>query len=112
MLKHFGVFTGGESKILLDARDSKIDVNVIHKMRFFRDTTDMIYKHRSEHQIAPSENPSSDPTTQQHSSFSAKSLSCDFIPSNQMVMDELFSLRDYITTRMDALDFANQQAHT
>ncbi|KAF1888988.1 hypothetical protein Lal_00039643 [Lupinus albus] len=31
------------------------------------------------------------------------------IPSNQMIMDELFSLQGYISTRMDALDAQNQQ---
>ncbi|KAF1891468.1 hypothetical protein Lal_00039598 [Lupinus albus] len=58
ILEHFGVSTAGESKIILNVRDSKIDVD---------------------------------------------------IPTNQMIMDELFSLRGYISTRMDSLDSQNQQ---
>ncbi|KAF1862325.1 hypothetical protein Lal_00026853 [Lupinus albus] len=44
---------------------------------------------------APSENPSADPPTQQRSSFHAQSSSSASMPSNQMVMNELFSLRGY-----------------
>ncbi|KAF1872171.1 hypothetical protein Lal_00033825 [Lupinus albus] len=33
------------------------------------------------------------------------------MPSNQMIMDELVSLRGYITTRMDVFDTQNQQIH-
>ncbi|KAF1891560.1 hypothetical protein Lal_00015159 [Lupinus albus] len=44
ILEHFCVSTAGESKITLNARDSKIDVDVIHKMSFFRDLTDRVYK--------------------------------------------------------------------
>ncbi|KAF1881642.1 hypothetical protein Lal_00039859 [Lupinus albus] len=47
ILEHFGVYIVGESKILFDDGDSKIDVDVIHKIGFFRDPTDMIYKHHS-----------------------------------------------------------------
>ncbi|KAF1894411.1 hypothetical protein Lal_00027108 [Lupinus albus] len=34
ILEHFGVSMAGESKITLNARGSKIDVDVIHKMGF------------------------------------------------------------------------------
>ncbi|KAF1879874.1 hypothetical protein Lal_00014174 [Lupinus albus] len=53
ILEHFGVSTVGESKITLNVRDSKIDVDVIHKMGFFRDLTDRVYKHRSDKMAAP-----------------------------------------------------------
>ncbi|KAF1881826.1 hypothetical protein Lal_00042535 [Lupinus albus] len=76
ILEHFDMSSIGESKILLDAWDNKIDVDVIQKMGLFRDPIDMIK---------------------------------NSMPSNQMIMDELFSLRCYITTRMDAHDAANQQ---
>ncbi|KAF1866289.1 hypothetical protein Lal_00024293 [Lupinus albus] len=109
MLEHFGVFAVVEYKIFLDARDNKIDVDVIHKMRFFRDSTDMIYLHRFEHRTSPSENPSIDPPRQQHSYVHVESSSSGSKPSNQMIMDELLTLRGYITTRMDVLDVANQQ---
>ncbi|KAF1879765.1 hypothetical protein Lal_00039709 [Lupinus albus] len=33
------------------------------------------------------------------------------MPTNQMIMDELVSLRGYITTRMDAFDTQSQQIH-
>ncbi|KAF1894355.1 hypothetical protein Lal_00027204 [Lupinus albus] len=33
------------------------------------------------------------------------------MPTNKMIMDELVSLRGYITTRMDAFDTQNQQIH-
>ncbi|KAF1894582.1 hypothetical protein Lal_00031402 [Lupinus albus] len=41
----------------------------------------------------------------------AQSSSSAAIPTNQMIMDELVSLRGYITTRMDAFDTQNQQIH-
>ncbi|KAF1868065.1 hypothetical protein Lal_00034006 [Lupinus albus] len=43
------------------------------------------------------------------STFQYESSSSALIPSNQMIMDELFSLRGYISNRMDALDAQNQQ---
>ncbi|KAF1877112.1 hypothetical protein Lal_00033562 [Lupinus albus] len=33
------------------------------------------------------------------------------MPTNQMIIDELVSLRGYITTRMDAFDTQSQQIH-
>ncbi|KAF1881698.1 hypothetical protein Lal_00032169 [Lupinus albus] len=98
-----------EYKTLLDARDRKIDVDVIHNMGFFQDPTNMIYKHCSEHHTAPSENLSVEPPSQQYSSFPVEYASSGSMPSNLMVMGELFSLRCYITTRMDAPDVATQQ---
>ncbi|KAF1863191.1 hypothetical protein Lal_00042495 [Lupinus albus] len=112
ILEHFGVFTDGESKITLNARDSKIDMDVIHKMSFFRDLTDRIYKHRSDKPAAPVDptaNVFVNPPAQQPSDFHTESSSSTSMPSNQMIMDELFSLRGYISNRMDALDAQNQQ---
>ncbi|KAF1894573.1 hypothetical protein Lal_00031393 [Lupinus albus] len=41
----------------------------------------------------------------------ASSSSSAAMPTNQMIMDELVSLRGYITTRMDAFDTQSQQIH-
>ncbi|KAF1894561.1 hypothetical protein Lal_00039660 [Lupinus albus] len=41
----------------------------------------------------------------------ASSSSSAAMPTNQMIMDELVSLRRYITTRMDAFDTQSQQIH-
>ncbi|KAF1889132.1 hypothetical protein Lal_00015466 [Lupinus albus] len=86
----FGVSTTSESKITLNARDSKIDVDVIHKMGFFRDLTDIIYKHQSDKPVAPVDpttNVSINPPTQQPSDFHTESSSSAYMPSNQMIMD-------------------------
>ncbi|KAF1881701.1 hypothetical protein Lal_00032172 [Lupinus albus] len=69
ILELFGVSSAREYKTLLDARDRKIDVDVIHNMGFFQDPTNMIYKHCSEHHTAPSENLSVEPPSQQYASF-------------------------------------------
>ncbi|KAF1896153.1 hypothetical protein Lal_00027226 [Lupinus albus] len=41
----------------------------------------------------------------------APSSSSAAMPTNQMITDELVSLRGYITTRMDAFDTQSQQIH-
>ncbi|KAF1894676.1 hypothetical protein Lal_00027054 [Lupinus albus] len=41
----------------------------------------------------------------------AQSSSSAAMPTNQMIMDELFSLQGYITTRMDAFDTQSHQIH-
>ncbi|KAF1891469.1 hypothetical protein Lal_00039599 [Lupinus albus] len=95
ILEHFCVSTAGESKIILNARDNKIDVDVIHKMGFLRDLTDRIYKHQSDKPDAPADptaNVSVNPLAQQPSDFHNESSSSAFMSSNQMIMDELFSL--------------------
>ncbi|KAF1869461.1 hypothetical protein Lal_00022867 [Lupinus albus] len=112
ILEHFGVSTTDESKITLNPRDSMIDVDVIHKMGFFRDLTDRIYKSQSDKSAAlddPTANVSVNPPAQQPSNFHTESSSSAQMPSNQMIMDELFSLRGYISNWMDALDAQNQQ---
>ncbi|KAF1860311.1 hypothetical protein Lal_00037649 [Lupinus albus] len=96
ILKHFKVSNDGETKVALNLRESKIDVDVVHKMGFSIDPHDCrTYKHRIDRPTTPK--------------FHTQSSSSAAMPSNQMIMDELFSLRDYITNRMDALDAQNQQ---
>ncbi|KAF1862605.1 hypothetical protein Lal_00014145 [Lupinus albus] len=112
ILEHFGVSTAGESKITLNTHNSKIDVDVIHKIGFFRDLTDKVYKYRSDKSVAPVDptaNVSVNPTAQQPYDFHTESSSSAQMPSNQMITDELFSLRGYISNRMDVLDAQNQQ---
>ncbi|XP_019450705.1 PREDICTED: protein NRT1/ PTR FAMILY 4.2-like [Lupinus angustifolius] len=104
ILEYAGVSFPGKSKISLDVHD-KIDVDVIHKMGFFWDTNDMIYKHRGDHQATNPENPSANPPS--HPAFCVESSSYDSTPTSQMFMDELYSLKGYITTRMDAFETAN-----
>ncbi|KAF1864658.1 hypothetical protein Lal_00031976 [Lupinus albus] len=112
ILEHFGISTRGESKITLNVSDRKINVDVIHKMGFFQELTDRIYKHRSNKQAAPVDptaNVFVNPLEHQPSDFHTKSSSSASMPSNQIIMDDLFSLRGYISNQMDALDAQNQQ---
>ncbi|KAF1864747.1 hypothetical protein Lal_00039916 [Lupinus albus] len=109
ILENFGVSTVGESKITLNACDIKIDVDVIHIMGFFRDLTDKIYKHRSGKLVDPTTNVYVNPHAQQPSDFHTESSSSACMPSNQIIMDEICSLRGYISNRMDARDAQNQQ---
>ncbi|KAF1885834.1 hypothetical protein Lal_00042708 [Lupinus albus] len=91
---------------------AKFDVDVIHKMGFCRNLTDQVYKHRSDKHTAPVDltaNVSLNPLAQQSYAFHTESSSYAQMSSNQMIMDELFSLRGYISSRMDALDAQNQQ---
>ncbi|KAF1864927.1 hypothetical protein Lal_00031893 [Lupinus albus] len=112
ILEHFRVSTAGESKIALIARDKKIDVDVIHKMVFFRDLTDRMYKHRSDRPavpVDPSANVFVNLLAPQPSTFQSESSSSAQIPSNKVIMDNLFSLRGYISNWMDAIYAQNQQ---
>ncbi|KAF1864749.1 hypothetical protein Lal_00039918 [Lupinus albus] len=46
ILEHFGVSTVGETKVALNLRESKIDVELVHKMGFSIDPHDCrTYKH-------------------------------------------------------------------
>ncbi|KAF1888986.1 hypothetical protein Lal_00039641 [Lupinus albus] len=72
ILEHFGVSLDGETKVALNLRESKVDI---------------------------------EPKVQAPSSSSAT------MPSNQIIMDELVSIRGYVTTRVDAFDTQNQQFH-
>ncbi|KAF1869407.1 hypothetical protein Lal_00045270 [Lupinus albus] len=106
--EHFHVSTAGETKVALNLRESKIDVEVVHKMGFSIDLHDhRTYKHRTDRLTAHAAQPK--PTNPNPYEFHAQSFSSAAMPSNQMIMDELFSLRDYITNRMDALDAQNPQ---
>ncbi|KAF1881535.1 hypothetical protein Lal_00021384 [Lupinus albus] len=111
-LQHFGVSTNGETKVPLNLRESKIDVDVVHKMGFSadpRDRSGRTYLHRSDKKPQPSHQPEPNPAAPQPSEFHAQSSSSAVMPTNQMIMDELVSLRGYITNRMDAFDTQNQQ---
>ncbi|KAF1872256.1 hypothetical protein Lal_00028162 [Lupinus albus] len=105
ILKHFGISNVGESMIELDVRDSKIDVDVIHKMGLFRDPIDLLFKYNNDELIAPTNIPSNDQDeSQPSSSFHVDSSSSSAMPMSQMIMNELVSLRCFITIRMDILD--------
>ncbi|KAF1896037.1 hypothetical protein Lal_00033425 [Lupinus albus] len=68
------------------------------------------YKHRTNRQPDPTDE--LEPTAEPNQPEShAQSSSSNAIPTNQMIMDELVSLRVYITTRMDAFDTQSQQIH-
>ncbi|KAF1898066.1 hypothetical protein Lal_00032830 [Lupinus albus] len=111
-LQHFGVSTNGETKVPLNLRESKIDVDVVHKMGFSadpRDRSGRTYLHRSDRKLQPSHQSEPNPATPQPSEFHAQSSSSAVMPTNQMIMDELVSLRGYVTNRMDAFDTQNQQ---
>ncbi|KAF1872378.1 hypothetical protein Lal_00016676 [Lupinus albus] len=54
ILEHFGVSTNGETKVALNLLESKIDVEVVHKMGFSIDPIDCsTYKHRTDRPTAP-----------------------------------------------------------
>ncbi|KAF1888584.1 hypothetical protein Lal_00011358 [Lupinus albus] len=109
ILEHFGVSTIGETKFTLNLHESKIVFEVIHKMGFSIVPHDRrTYRHRTDRPTAPSTD-QPEPTNKNPAEFHAQSSTSAAIPSNQMIMDELFSLRGYITIRMDALDAQNQQ---
>ncbi|KAF1885921.1 hypothetical protein Lal_00015416 [Lupinus albus] len=104
ILKHFVISLDGETKVALNLCESKVDVEVVHKMGFVIDpVTRRTYKHRTDRQPAPTDEPK--PTAEPNQPESqAPSSSSAAMPTNQMIMDELVSLRGYITTRMDAFD--------
>ncbi|KAF1898674.1 hypothetical protein Lal_00023683 [Lupinus albus] len=91
-LKHFGVSTNDETKVPLNLRESKIDVDVVHKMGFSadpRDRSDRTYLHKSDKKPQPSHQPEPNPAAPQPSEFHAQSSSSVVMPTNQMIMDEL-----------------------
>ncbi|KAF1892777.1 hypothetical protein Lal_00042671 [Lupinus albus] len=108
ILEHFSVSLDGETKVALNIRESKVDIEVVHKMGFVLDlVTRRTYKHRTDRQIALTDQPK--PTAPNQSKSHAPSSSSATMPSNQMIMDKLVSLRGYITTRMDAIDTQNHR---
>ncbi|KAF1866370.1 hypothetical protein Lal_00024380 [Lupinus albus] len=93
ILEHFGVSIDGETKVALNLRKSKIDVEVVNKMDFSIDSMDRrTYKHRTDRPTAPTTADQPEPTNPNPSEFHAQSSSSIAMPSNQMIMDELFSL--------------------
>ncbi|KAF1891363.1 hypothetical protein Lal_00016995 [Lupinus albus] len=111
ILEHFGVPLEGETKVALNFRESKVDIEVVHKMGFVIDpVTRRTYKHRTDRQPAPTDEPEPTAAPNQPESH-AQSSSSTAMPTNQMIMDELVSLRGYITTRMDAFDTQSHQIH-
>nr|UBX54611.1 septum site-determining protein MinC [Lupinus angustifolius] len=79
-------------------------------MGFTFDLRDRIYKHRKDRPLTPEPEPTpANPSEPQPSEFYAQSSSYVVMPSNQMIKDELVSLRGYITNQMDAFDSQNQQ---
>ncbi|KAF1884318.1 hypothetical protein Lal_00033491 [Lupinus albus] len=107
ILEHFSISLYGETKMALNLRESKIDVEVCHKMGFSIDPIDHhTYRHRTDRPTAPTAQP--EPTIPNPPEFHAPFSSSVAMPSNQMIMDELVSLRGYITTWMDARDTHNQ----
>ncbi|KAF1894376.1 hypothetical protein Lal_00027135 [Lupinus albus] len=108
ILVHFGVPLEGEIKVALNLRESKVDIEVVQKMGFVIDpVTRRTYKHRTDHQPAPTDEPKPIVVPKQPESH-AQSSSYAAMPTNQIIMDELVSLRGYITTRMDAFDTQSQ----
>ncbi|KAF1898731.1 hypothetical protein Lal_00015474 [Lupinus albus] len=100
-----------ETKVALNLRESKVDIEVVHKMGFVIDpVTRRTYKHRTDRQPAPTDEPEPIAAPNQPESHAQSSASAA-MPINQMIMDELVSLRGYITTRMDAFDTQSQQIH-
>ncbi|KAF1866316.1 hypothetical protein Lal_00024321 [Lupinus albus] len=58
ILDHFGVFLEGETKVALNLRESKVDIEVVHKIGFIIDhVTRRTYKQRTDRQPAPTDEP-------------------------------------------------------
>ncbi|KAF1896318.1 hypothetical protein Lal_00018601 [Lupinus albus] len=104
ILEHFGVPLEGETKVALNLRESKVNIEVVDKMGFVIDpVTRPTYKHRTDRQPGPTDEPEPTAAPNQPESHAQSSASAA-MPTNQMIMDELISLRGYITTKMDAFD--------
>ncbi|KAF1894603.1 hypothetical protein Lal_00031423 [Lupinus albus] len=111
ILEHFGVSLDGETKVALNLHESKVDIEVVHKMGFvIGPVTRRTYKHRTDRQPAPTDEPEPTTTPNQQESHAQSSTSAA-MPTNHMIMDELVSIRGYITTRMNAFDTQSQQIH-
>ncbi|KAF1883403.1 hypothetical protein Lal_00042320 [Lupinus albus] len=111
ILEHFGVPLEGETKVALNLHESKVDIEVVHKMGFVIDpVTRRTYKYRIDRQPGPTDEPEPTAAPNQPESHAQSSASAA-MPTNQMIMDELVSLRGYITTRIDAFDTQSQQIH-
>ncbi|KAF1884270.1 hypothetical protein Lal_00042922 [Lupinus albus] len=92
ILEHFGISLDGETKVALNLRENKVDIEVVHKMGFIIDpVTRRTYKHHTDRQPAPTDEPK--PTAEPNQPEShAQSSSSAAMPTNQMIVDELVSL--------------------
>ncbi|KAF1894332.1 hypothetical protein Lal_00027180 [Lupinus albus] len=78
----------GETKVALNLREIKVDIEVVHKMGFVLDpVTRRTYKHRTDHQTSPTDQP--EPTAPNQPKVQAPSSSFAAMPSNKIIMDEL-----------------------
>ncbi|KAF1884364.1 hypothetical protein Lal_00033540 [Lupinus albus] len=110
IIEHFGVSLDDETKVALNLRESKIDIEVVYKIGFVIDpVTSRTYKHHTNRQTTPTDQP--EPTAPNQPESHAPSSSSAAMPFYQMIMNELVSLRGYITTSMDAIDTQNHQIH-
>ncbi|KAF1895935.1 hypothetical protein Lal_00033940 [Lupinus albus] len=92
ILEHFGISLDGETNVALNLRESKVDIEVVHKMGFVIDpVTHRTYNHRTDDQPAPTDEPEPTAEPNQPESHAPSSLSAA-MPTNQMIMDELASL--------------------
>ncbi|KAF1884227.1 hypothetical protein Lal_00035296 [Lupinus albus] len=58
ILEHFGVPLEGETKVAFNLRESKVGIEVVHKMGFVIDpVTRRTYKHHTGRQPAPTDEP-------------------------------------------------------
>ncbi|KAF1867918.1 hypothetical protein Lal_00035331 [Lupinus albus] len=58
ILEHSGVSLDGETKVALNLRESKIDIEVVHNMGFYLDpVTRRAYRHRTDRPTSPTEQP-------------------------------------------------------
>ncbi|KAF1868034.1 hypothetical protein Lal_00015284 [Lupinus albus] len=81
---HFG------NKVVVNLREIKIDVEVVHKMGFSIDpVTCRTYRHRTDRPTTPTSQP--EPTIPNSPEFHAPSSSSAAMPSNHIIMDELVS---------------------
>ncbi|KAF1893000.1 hypothetical protein Lal_00024130 [Lupinus albus] len=82
ILEHFGVSLDGETKVALNLRESKVDIEVVHKMGFVIDpVTRRTYKHRTDRQPAPTDEP--EPTDEPNQPEShAQSSTSAAMPTN------------------------------
>ncbi|KAF1898758.1 hypothetical protein Lal_00000660 [Lupinus albus] len=81
ILEHFGVSLDGETKVALNLHESKVGIEVVHKMGFVLDpVTRRTYKHRTDGQTAPTDQP--EPTTPNQPEVQALSSSSAAMPSN------------------------------
>ncbi|KAF1868032.1 hypothetical protein Lal_00015282 [Lupinus albus] len=88
IIEHFGVSLDGETKVALNLHERKIYIEVVHKMEFVIDpVTRRTYKHHTDRQTAPTDQP--EPTAPNQLEFQAPSSSSSAMPSNKMIMDEL-----------------------